>query len=131
MDEATRDEVAAWLAKAQRDLDSAQRLLAGSPPFRDTAAYHCQQAAEKALKALLTALAVPFPKTHDLTTLVGLLEAHAQAAKRWREAAVVLTPYATLFRYPDACPEPSSDDAEEALSLATTLLVEIAQEIDS
>jgi len=131
MDEATNDEVAAWLAKARRDLDSAERLLTGTPPYRDTATYHCQQAAEKALKALLTALAIPFPKTHDLTTLVGMLEERVQAADRWKEAAVVLTPYATLFRYPDACPEPSNDDAEEALSLATTLLMEIAKEIDS
>lgn len=44
MDDATRAEVDAWLAKAKRDLDSAKRLLAGNPPYRDTAAYHCQQA---------------------------------------------------------------------------------------
>lgn len=49
MDEATHGEVAAWLAIARRDLDSAKRLLVGDPPYRDTAAYHCQQAAEKAL----------------------------------------------------------------------------------
>jgi len=71
MDEATRAEVDAWLAKARRDLDSAKRLLAGNPPYRDTAAYHCQQAAEKSAKALLTAAGIEFPKTHDLTALVG------------------------------------------------------------
>lgn len=38
MDEATRAEVEAWLAKAKRDLDSAKRRLAGNPPYRDTAA---------------------------------------------------------------------------------------------
>ena len=48
MDEATRAEVNAWLVKARRDVDSAKRLLVGDPPYRDTAAYHCQQAAEKA-----------------------------------------------------------------------------------
>ena len=42
MDEATRYEVEAWLAIARRDLDSAKRLLAGDPPYRDTAAYHGQ-----------------------------------------------------------------------------------------
>jgi HEPN domain-containing protein len=45
MDEATRAEVDAWLAKAKRDLDSAKRLLAGNPPYRDTAAYHCSSEA--------------------------------------------------------------------------------------
>jgi hypothetical protein len=41
------------LDKAERDLASALRLLEGEPPFPDTAVYHCQQAAEKALKAFL------------------------------------------------------------------------------
>jgi HEPN domain-containing protein len=36
-----------WIAKAERDLASAVRLLEGEPPFPDTAVYHCQQAAEK------------------------------------------------------------------------------------
>jgi HEPN domain-containing protein len=129
MDEATRAEVAAWLAKARRDLDSARRLLSGDPPYRDTAAYHCQQAAEKALKGLLAALAIPFPKTHDLTILVGLLEAHIENAERWKEAAIILTPYSTLFRYPDACPEPSDDDVAEALSMATSLVEEVGQKV--
>lgn len=126
MDEATRAEVDAWLAKAQRDLDSARRLLAGTPPYRDTAAYHCQQAAEKAIKAFLTAAAAPFPKTHDLTVLVKLAaETDAEAAE-WQEAAVVLTPYATLFRYPDACPDPNDEDLREALRLAGQVLDDIA-----
>jgi HEPN domain-containing protein len=47
MDDITRAEVAAWLAKARRDMDSAERLLADDPPYRDTAAYHCQQVGEK------------------------------------------------------------------------------------
>ncbi len=131
MDEATRAEVDAWLAKAQRDLDSARRLLAGDPPYRDTAAYHCQQAAEKALKGFLTAVAMPFPKTHDLTILVGILEANVQDAVHWREAAIILTPYGTLFRYPDACIEPSDDDAREALTLAAALVQEVAQRVHS
>lgn len=63
MDEATGAEVAAWLAKADRELASARRLLDGNPPYLDTAVYHCQQAAEKALKALLTAIETRYPRT--------------------------------------------------------------------
>lgn len=127
MDEATRAEVDAWLTKAQRDLDSATRLLAGNPPYRDTAAYHCQQAAEKAIKAFLTAHAHPFPKTHDLTALVKLATEIDPAAKQWEEPAVVLTPYATLYRYPDAVPEPGDDDLREALALAERALTAVQQ----
>jgi len=127
MDEATRGEGAAWFAVARRDLDSAKRLLAGDPPYRDTAAYHCQQAAEKALKCFLTATGTPFPKTHDLTTLVTLAAATDASAKNWEEAAILLTPYATLYRYPDAFPEPSDADLAEAIASAENLLREIEE----
>lgn len=53
-----------WLAKAERDLLAAERALNGSPPLRDVAAFHWQQAAEKALKAFLTWHHRPFRKTH-------------------------------------------------------------------
>jgi HEPN domain-containing protein len=125
MDEATQGEVRAWLAIARRDLDSAKRLLDGYPPYRDTAAYHCQQAAEKAIKAFLTARAVRFPKTHDLTALVSLTRTVGGGTQAWEEAAIVLTPYATLYRYPDAFPEPGDDDLREALILTERLLADI------
>jgi HEPN domain-containing protein len=125
MDEAMRDESVAWLALARRDLDSAKRLLAGDPPYRDTAAYHCQQAAEKALKCFLTVTGTPFPKTHDLTALVALTAAADARSGRWDEAAIVLTPYATLYRYPDAFPEPGDEDLREAVELAEDLLGDV------
>ena len=100
MDDATRDEALAWLSKARRDLDSAQRLLSGTPPFRDTSAYHCQPADDKALKAYLTACAIPYPKTHDLTALLALTPIVPDKMPSLQEAAIVLTPYATLFASP-------------------------------
>ena len=59
-----------WLARADRDLSVAARVLSGDDPFPDAAAFHSQQAAEKALKGFLAAHEVPFPKTHDLERLV-------------------------------------------------------------
>jgi HEPN domain-containing protein len=40
-----------WLLKAQRDLAAAHKLAAGVDPFLDIAVYHCQQAAEKAVRS--------------------------------------------------------------------------------
>jgi hypothetical protein len=42
-----------WLDIAEEDLASAQKLAAPPSPHWKTAVYHCQQAAEKAVKALL------------------------------------------------------------------------------
>jgi hypothetical protein len=43
-------ETQAWFAKAFNDLSAAEALIAASPPLFDEAVFHCQQAAEKALK---------------------------------------------------------------------------------
>ena len=67
MDKAKINEIRQWLVKADHDLGSAKRLMTGKDSFLDTAVYHCQQAAEKALKAYLTLKDTPFQKVHDLT----------------------------------------------------------------
>lgn len=69
MDEANRELVSNWLRKASHDLAAARLLGASHPPILDVAAYHCQQAAEKALKAYLVFYDQRVAKIHD----VGLL----------------------------------------------------------
>jgi HEPN domain-containing protein len=46
-------ETAKWAQKAERDWEVAHKLAAEKPPPRDIVCFHCQQAAEKYLKALL------------------------------------------------------------------------------
>jgi HEPN domain-containing protein len=115
MDEAKRREIRQWLIKSQRDVGSARRLMEGQEPFLDTAAYHCQQAAEKALKAFLTAHDMAFEKTHNLVALLALCTPFEPGFEPWEEAAAMLTPYATEFRYPGELLEPERSEAEQAL----------------
>jgi len=56
-----------WLALASGDLQAAEMALTAGLPLR-TAAGHAQQAAEKALKAILALDRDP-PRTHDLAAL--------------------------------------------------------------
>src|SRR5438128_10386916 len=58
-----------WLDRAMADIESADILLGPARPRTDTAVFHCQQAAEKAWKALLFWNDVPFRKTHNLREL--------------------------------------------------------------
>ena len=53
MNDAEREAVQGWLFKAKRDLATARRLASKRSPFLDTAVYHCQQSAGKALKGFL------------------------------------------------------------------------------
>jgi hypothetical protein len=60
-----------WLTRADEDLQVADLAVRAAPPHLGTAAYHAQQAAEKALKGFLTAHGVPFRPTHDLVASYG------------------------------------------------------------
>jgi HEPN domain-containing protein len=107
-----------WAAKADADLRAAETLLAANLPSFYPACFHAQQAAEKYLKALLTARQVEFPKTHAIEQLLSLLEpVLADVASALQEAAA-LTPYGVEIRYPADQPEPSEEEARRALSLA-------------
>ena len=53
-------ETKAWLRKAAYDLRVASHSLTASPPLLDDVVFHCQQAAEKALKGFLMWNNIPF-----------------------------------------------------------------------
>jgi HEPN domain-containing protein len=125
--------VGEWIEKAERDLASALRLLDGTPPYLDTAVYHCQQAGEKALKAFLVAREQPIRRVHDLVLLVDTCVGRDASFSRLEEAAEILTPYGTTFRYPGSSTEPLLVDALEAVDCAKRILdhVKIVLRIDN
>jgi len=129
MDEAKQQEIRQWLIKASRDLAPAERLLAGDPPYLDTAVYHYQQTAEKALKAYLTLKDSPFRKVHDLSALVEQSSEFDGTFVQLREAAETLTPYGVAFRYPGSVLEPAPSEAKEALRFARIVLDFVAGKI--
>lgn len=65
-----------WMEKVDEDLAACRILLAVPDAPLSPICFHAQQAAEKAIKALLTANGRPFPKTHHLPTVVRLLPRH-------------------------------------------------------
>jgi HEPN domain-containing protein len=59
-------ETARWVQKAEPDWEVAHKLAEGNKPPRDIVCFHCQQAAEKYLKAILQEIGHVVPKIHDL-----------------------------------------------------------------
>lgn len=104
MDESKRELVRAWLTKAQHDLATARKIVSGDDPYFDTAVYHCQQGAEKAIKGFLVYHDQRFPKSHDLRLLVQEAAGHDPAFVKWDDAADLLTPMATTYGIPALCP---------------------------
>jgi HEPN domain-containing protein len=122
-------EVREWLHKAAEDVRTAEVSCAAQPPLHDAAAFHCQQAAEKALKGFLTLHARVFEKTHSIEK-VGALALTADPTLRAAiDRATPLTEYAWKFRYPGTPGEPSAAEVGEALSAARALLLEIARRV--
>jgi HEPN domain-containing protein len=101
-----------WLEKAEVDFRTIDILMAHPEPPSSSVCFHAQQAAEKLLKALLTATLTPFPKTHDLARLASLLPAPAQLdieTDTWLE----LSYYAVDSRYPDDLAEYTQELAHD------------------
>jgi len=129
MDKAKEKEIRQWLIKAKHDLGSAKCLIAGEVKFLDTAVYHCQQSAEKSLKAYLTFKDTPFQKIHDLSVLVEQCTELDVAFQKISNVSEILTPYATAFRYPGDVLEPEYSEALEAIHLAENVLVFVMERL--
>jgi HEPN domain-containing protein len=69
-------------------------------PRRDAACFHCQQSAEKYLKAVLQEGGHVVPKTHNLNDLLNLLLSQDATLAPLRRGLRSLTRYAVDFRYP-------------------------------
>jgi HEPN domain-containing protein len=126
---AALQEAREWLERAERDLAVTRQVLAGTPPLPDMAAYHAQQAAEKAFKAFLTVRNTPFRRTHDLVELQAQCEALDTAFSRFLAAAQALNPYATRFRYPGGPLAPPLAEAQQALQLAEGVVSFVQRQI--
>jgi HEPN domain-containing protein len=90
-----------WLAKADEDLRVAAMTLSADPPLIDPAAYHCQQAVEKLIKALLVAAEVKVPRTHDIESLADKAAPLYPMLRDRMYSFVHLTEWLTASRYPD------------------------------
>jgi HEPN domain-containing protein len=123
MDETCRELVRSWLTKAASDLKSARLLgLAEEAPL-DTAIYHCQQTAEKSVKAFLVSRGVAPERTHDVRKLTLRASSFEARFNDLIDFAAVLTPYAWAFRYPDDLAEsyPTSEEFQEAFQHAQAI----------
>jgi HEPN domain-containing protein len=129
------EDTKAWLTKAKSDLEAAVHNLTASPPLLGDLVFHCQQAAEKAMKGFLAWHDVPFRKSHDLEEIGEACLSIDTSLKDLVDQAVPLTEYAWKFRYPGEVEEPTQTEAQEALALARqvyeAILARLPEEVRS
>lgn len=118
--------VAEWLRKAKADLETAEReSQVRLAPNYDAVCFHCQQAVEKALKALMISVGERPPKTHDLVMLLTQVSEQIPLMAKYRDACAEMSFYAVEFRYPGE--EATEDIAVSAMENARGIWQEIEQ----
>ena len=110
-----------WLRHARSDLALASAVGPVGDILAETLCFHAQQAAKKALKAVLVHVGIEFPRTHSLRLLVNLLPP-AIRTNRVLESAVALTDYAVTTRYPGEIEPVDQAELEESIRLAQAVV---------
>ncbi len=112
------DDPLSWLLKADRDINVAKLVQFHTPDTSDLICYHCPQAGEKYLKALVIHYQIPLRKTHDLEELLDLLRPfEPNIDDKFHVEAIKLNFYAVGIRYPSPS-DPTETEVREALSAA-------------
>jgi HEPN domain-containing protein len=97
------------------------RFPALPPVLWESLCFHAQQAAEKAIKAVLIRFGVEPPRIHDIRGLIERLPADLPQHAELR-ASAELTDYAALARYPWQGEPASEEDYREAVRLAEAVV---------
>jgi HEPN domain-containing protein len=123
-----------WIEKGDHDLGTAMITYQYLPKYKDTIAFHCQQAVEKYLKSFLFYLGLPIKRTHDLIFLLEQINMNETVEQVWFEKALELQDFAVEIRYPDMVIELSNTEIETAIEISKDfrkfILVKLKIDID-
>jgi HEPN domain-containing protein len=119
-----------WIEKADHDLGTAIITHKHIPKYKDTIAFHCQQAVEKYLKSFFLKLGIPIKRTHDLVFLLEQINQHEKIEHEWFEKVFELQDFAIEIRYPDQVIELSDEDINTAIQIAAAFRKMILDKMD-
>jgi HEPN domain-containing protein len=97
-------ETKAWYDMALMDLGVAKHLAETYYPKPiEIICYHCQQSAEKAIKAMIMFYGADggVPKSHDLSFLLNQIKNKMYIEDKYYDYADTLSPYGVSVRYPN------------------------------
>lgn len=105
-----------WLRYARSDLELAHVEL---PPnaMLEGLCFHAQQAVEKAIKSVLVFLGIPFPQSHNISTLLELLPIDFSIPEVVQNSTILID-YAVITRYPGVYEPVEEQEYQEAVYLA-------------
>ncbi|MBI1894174.1 MAG: HEPN domain-containing protein [Candidatus Rokubacteria bacterium] len=116
-DPVSRDVASEWLRYARGNLARAKQEKPAETPW-EYMCFDAQQAAEKAIKAVLIFHGIELPRTHAIGELLDLLNRTGEAVPGELWPADALSDYATHARYPGGEQPVTEVDHERAVTLA-------------
>jgi len=119
-----------WLKRARSNLAIARGPVSDDVFWEDLC-FEAQQAAEKALKAVLLSKNIPFRFVHDLAELLTLLEKNKVFLPDQIRSAASLTDYAVEARYPGPFEPVTESEFKEAIRIAEAVVAWAKSQISS
>ena len=110
------DDPREWLNRARSNLVRAKTRVPGA--YLEDLCFDAQQAAEKAIKAVMILRDIEFPYVHDLDRLLTVLEEDGEPIPVAVRRALELTRYAVVSRYPMGVRPVSEREYLEATDIA-------------
>ena len=114
------DDPREWLNRARSNLAMAKNRI--PDVYLEDLCFEAQQAAEKAVKAVMISHNVDFPYVHDLALLLSILEEDGETIPDSVRRAARLTPYAVDTRYPGVEQPVSEEKFREAVAIAEAVV---------
>src|SRR5207249_2462221 len=119
----------AWVRKAEEDRRVLLQLRPSRRAVHSSICFHCQQMAEKYLKALIHERGAVVPRTHDCERLVIVLVPTDATLARFKRAAKGLTRFAVDPRYPELFSTPTASHSRTAWNAAERIRAEVRRRL--
>ena len=114
------DDPREWLNRARSNLARAKSRIPDA--YLEDLCFDAQQAAEKAIKAVMIRRGIDFPYIHDLARLMMTLETRGEHIPDRVRQAAKLTRYAIHTRYPGLEEPVSEQEYAEAIAAAEAIV---------
>jgi len=118
-----------WISKAETDLKCA-KILFEHDGGNEVVAFHCQQAIEKALKAIILYLYATLEAGHSLLYLCKKVIGKISDFNKHLNGCILVNQYYIETRYPNENPiTVSNEEADKCIKIAENLLNDVKTHI--
>lgn len=115
-----------WIEKADKDIRAVEKLKT-EKDITEITCFHCQQAVEKYLKALLIYNDQDIQKTHNIDFLLNKCKVYNKELEQYIGNS--LSDYAVDLRYPDTRYIPTEEETEQAIKLMYDIIEKVKKTI--